>query len=60
MPFGAHACHQALLVPLEPAASSPCRHVAPQLVRFARRVVRGHHGELHHLFLKKGERQASF
>ncbi len=38
---------------LDPTRATPCGHVAAQLVRFARRVVRGDDRQLHHLLLEQ-------
>ena len=48
-----HAGHQPVAVPLDASAAAPRRHVAPELVRLARRVVGRHHRQLHHLLLEQ-------
>ena len=46
-------------MPLEPAGAAPCGHVAAQLIGFARRVVRRHDRQAHHLLLKERHAPAS-
>ncbi len=47
-----HARDQPLAVALHPSGAMPRRHIAPQLIGLARRVIRHHHGKPHHLLLE--------
>jgi hypothetical protein len=53
----AHAVQQFLAKRFDVAVLAPGCHRPAQLIRFARRESRGHHGQLHHLFLKNGNAQ---
>ncbi len=54
-----HAGAQAFLMRFKPAMAFPGGHRAPQLVGLAGAVVGGHHGDLHHLFLKQRHAQGA-
>ena len=55
-----HARDQPLAVALDPSGAMPRRHVAAQLVGFARRIVGGDHRQAHHLFLKQRHAERFF
>ena len=48
-----HARDEPFVMTLHAPGAVPCGHVAPQLIRLARRIVRGDHRKPHHLLLKE-------
>src|SRR5690606_5921478 len=55
-----HARHELVVVLFDAPGAAPGRHVTPQLIGLAWRVVGGEHRQLHDLLLKNGHAQRFF
>src|SRR4029077_6542333 len=59
-PFRLHAHDEAFAVTLHTAGAGPGGHITSQLIGLPRCIIRGHHSEPHHLFLKQRHAEGLF